>query len=395
MTDVIVLGAGMIGVSTAIALQGRGHDVVLVDRKEAGRETSHGNAGIIQAEAVEPYALPSDPRYLLSILTGRTNDVAYRAADIRNWVGPVLRYAVHSWSPHYRNRIIPRWAEMVGSAIADHAPLIEAAGAGGLIDCRGFRQAYRNGDALQAAVDEAEGLRVRFGVPFAALDGGELAVAEPGLRVPMAGAIHWTGSWSCSDPGELVRLYAELFRRRGGTILHGEALSLRMQGEGWAVEAEGGAVRAGRAVVCLGPWSPGLLRRFGYRFSMVPKRGYHRHVAVQQGPRLPMMDVASGTMLSPMRLGLRVLTGAELARPDLPGGTRQIERSIRAAREMFAASEPLDAMPWMGTRPCMSDMLPVVGPSGRHKGLWFNFGHGHQGFTLGPTTARILAERFG
>ncbi|WP_417584635.1 NAD(P)/FAD-dependent oxidoreductase [Pelagibacterium sp.] len=394
MTDIIVLGAGMVGVSTALALLERGHDVTLVDRQQPGQETSYGNAGIIQAEAVEPYAFPLDPRALFAIATGRTNDVAYRVSDLRHWATPALRYAWHSRPTSYRAKVIPPWSEMIRSATRDHAALIAAAGADDLITRRGFRQGYRSARALEKAAKAADRLRARFGVGSALMDGNTLSQSEPGLRLAMAGAIHWTDAWTCSDPGELVQRYAELFRARGGRVAIGAADAIEKRGSAWSFQNQECKLYADQLVVCLGPWSPAFLRQFGHNFPMVLKRGYHQHFAVENGPRLPFMDVASGTVMSPMRQGLRVLTGAELAAPDAAPGNAQIGRSVAAASELFDVSEPFESKPWIGTRPCMPDMLPVIGRSDRDKKLWFNFGHGHQGFTLGPTTARIFADQF-
>lgn len=104
-----------------------------------------------------------------------------------------------------------------------------------------------------------------------------------------------------------------------------------------------------------------------------------------------MLDVDNSTLIAPMNAGWRVLTGAHMAPPGAAPASRQIRHATNIARQLFALGEAVEPTPWSGTRPCMPDMLPVVGPT-RHKGLWFHFGHGHQGFTLGPTTAFLLAE---
>ncbi len=154
-----------------------------------------------------------------------------------------------------------------------------------------------------------------------------------------------------------------------------------------------GAISAENVVIALGPWSPKLLEAFGCRIPMVFKRGYHRHFAVEQEPQIATLDIENSTFIAPMNKGLRILTGAHMTPPGIVSSSRQILRAEAAAGELFSLQEPVEETPWSGTRPCMPDMLPVVGPS-RHKGLWFHFGHGHQGFTLGPTTASLLAEQF-
>ncbi len=125
---------------------------------------------------------------------------------------------------------------------------------------------------------------------------------------------------------------------------------------------------------------------------MVRKRGYHMHYSGGAPLDLPLRDAAFGYLMNPMAKGVRITTGAELSGPDAKPTPVQLAKAEAAARTLIDLGKPVEAEPWVGTRPCMPDMLPVIGPAARHKGLWLNFGHGHQGFTLGPATGRILAE---
>ena len=93
-----------------------------------------------------------------------------------------------------------------------------------------------------------------------------------------------------------------------------------------------------------------------------------------------------------MNKGIRLTTGAEFARRDAPKTPVQLAKVEPIARKLFPLAERLDLAPWMGARPCLPDMLPVIGPAPRHKGLWFDFGHQHHGLTLGPVSGRLLAE---
>jgi D-amino-acid dehydrogenase len=229
-------------------------------------------------------------------------------------------------------------------------------------------------------------------VKFRALSGAELAQAEPGLRQTAAGAIHWLESWTVSDPGGLVTAYATLFENLGGTLARGEAATLSQTSSGWSVQGTEGRIEAEAAVVALGPWSPDLLRRFGYRFPLVRKRGYHQHYVGGTSLQLPLVDASLGYVMAPMRQGTRITTGAELTGPDAPPTPVQLDRAEAAARQLVDLGNRVEGDPWYGTRPCTPDMLPVLGPAPRHRGLWMNFGHGHQGFTLGPVTGRLLAE---
>jgi D-amino-acid dehydrogenase len=391
MTSAIVLGAGMIGVSTALHLQQRDVSVALVDRRGPGEETSHGNAGIIQSEAVEPYSMPRDLPSLARMALGLTNDVRYRLAALPLHAGPLVHYWKNS-EPRRFAAICKAYGSLIAHAIPEHDVLIRAAGADNLVRRDGYLLIHRDADQLAEAIGNAQRLSREWGVPYRALDAGGVKASEPSVTGKVAGAIHWTGPWSVSDPGRLVKTYAELFARRGGSIMTGDAGSLARAGRGWRVMTDAGPVEAEHVVVALGPWSPELLQRFGYPVQMVRMRGYHRHFAGGAPLAHPLFDVENGYVLAPMARGLRMTSGAELTGRSAPATPVQLERAERAARELIDLGKSVDPAPWFGTRPFLADMLPMIGEAPDHPGLWVNFGHGHQGFTLGPASGRLLAE---
>ena len=390
--EIIVLGAGMVGVCTALALQRRGHAVILVDRTQPGRETSYGNAGIIQREAVQPYAFPRDIVTLARIATGISNDANYHLGALWRVAPQLFRYWLSSAPGRYAG-VVDAYSRLIEHCLDEHAVLIEPAGAADLIRKTGWLQMYRTGPAFETAAALATTVARDHGLACAVLDSAALAAAQPVLAKRLAGAVHWQEPWSVQDPGELVARYARLFIERGGRFATGDAMTLRADGAGWAVETKAGEkVSAAHAVVALGPWADPLVKRLNYRLPLFVKRGYHRHYAGEAMPSMPVLDVERGALLAPMARGLRITTGAEFARQDAPATPLQLVRAEVSAREIVALGQPVEAEPWLGSRPCTADMLPVLGAAPRHPGLWFNFGHAHQGFTLGPVTGRLLAE---
>ena len=386
MSEILVLGAGMVGVTTALALQERGHDVIIVDRNAPGRETSYGNAGLIQTEAVEPYAMPLAPGALIQIAMGRGYDVKWNIPGLLSQAGAVLAYARNSLpAAHKRASVV--WGRLIRQSTQRHGPLIDAAGADNIIRRDGYIEIHRTPKRLEKARKAAERFRTEFGVEARLLDGRELRALEPSIKIEVEGATHWSDSWNCSDPGGLVARYAALFERRGGRIINGDAGDLHRKGAAWiADEAEGE-----HAVVALGPWSPMMLARFGLKVPMVYKRGYHRHYHMDAPPHHPIADFGNSVVMSPMRRGLRIATAAELtSHPRLL--PPQLSHGEQAAKNLFDIGAPVEAEPWTGRRPCMPDMLPVVGRVPDQPNLWAHFGHGHQGFTLGPVTSEILAD---
>ncbi|MBL0917868.1 MAG: FAD-dependent oxidoreductase [Hydrogenophaga sp.] len=390
-TTVLVLGAGMVGTCTAIHLALRGHTVTLVDRREPGRETSYGNAGIIQREAVEPYPFPRDLATLLRVAFKRGADVNYHLRALPALAGPLARYWWNS-SPARHARIAQAYARLIVHCLTEHEALIQQAGADDLVRRDGYRFVFREASTMREAVADARRFAESHGVRHAVLDSDALAAAEPALRRRLAGGIHWLDPWSVSDPGELVARYAALLQRLGGRVVQGDAASLRTAGAGWAVGTGTGKVEAEHAVVALGPWSDALLRPLGYRYPLFVKRGYHRHYTGGAGPRLTVLDADGGLVIAPMQRGVRITTGAEFARLGAPPTPVQVPRAHALASELFDLPRPVEPEPWLGARPCTADMLPVIGAAPRHRGLWFNFGHAHQGFTLGPVSGRLLAD---
>lgn len=391
---VLVLGAGMVGTCTALHLQQRGFDVVLVDRRAPGQETSFGNAGLIQREAVEPYAFPRDAGFVLNAVLGRGAEVHWHARGLWQMAGPLWRYFRHS-HPVLHARAAEAYSRLIAHATTEHAGLMAAIDAEDLVTREGFRFVFRTPHVLEEAVRRAQALEARFGIRHHAEDGAALARAEPALRQSLAGAVHWLDPWAISHPGALVQRYAELFGVRGGRFLTGDAGSLQATGSGWSVHTEAGRVDAAQAVLALGPWADGVLRTLGYRLPLFVKRGYHQHYQSPATLHQPLLDAERGYVLAPMQRGLRLTTGAEFARIDAPPTPVQLRKAEGLARGLLDLGEAVPEAPWLGARPCTADMLPVMGPAPRHKGLWFNFGHAHQGFTLGPVAGRLLAEMVG
>lgn len=394
--DIIVLGAGMIGVSVAYHLVSRGHRVCLVDRREPGRETSFGNAGIIQEEAVEPYAFPHDFKTLFRVLPNRSIDIRYRPTAVAAAADSLWQYWLNSLPERYE-RIVPEYASLIGLSTRAHAPMIKEAGARALVNKAGWLEVYRSAKALDERVARARRVHAHYGVRFEALDRDGLLYLEPHFSHTVAGGIHWQSSWTVASPGDLVKAYADLVAARGGTLMQSEITDLERADGGWRVATRDGTLDASDIVVALGPWTGDWIEPLGYHLPLFSKRGYHMHYARDDDRPLNhwIMDAERGYLIEPMRRGIRLTTGAELERRDSPAHAGQLDAAEKVARELFPPlGRRVEGTPWKGARPCMPDMKPVIGAAPRDEGLWFAFGHGHQGFTLGPATGWLLGQLF-
>jgi len=391
--DVLVLGAGMVGVSAALHLQQRGRDVILVDRNElAGEETSFGNAGLIECASVFPLMFPRDFGQILQYAMNRSPQVRYSFSDLPTSLPWLLRYFLAS-SPDRALHSAMAELPLIQRSLVEHEALIAEAAVPELLRRTGWIKLFRSDATLASAVRDFERARP-YGVDGEVLDGKAIAAREPNLTGEFAGAVYFPAPGFVPDPGALAKAYAALFKRKGGRFVVGDARTLEQADGRWRVGGPAGGASAREVVVALGPWSDLVFRPLGYSIPLGIKRGYHLHLAPRGNAVLnhPVLDSDLGYLLAPMNRGIRLTTGVEFARRDAPPTPIQIAQALPRAHALFPLGEPVDAKPWMGARPCLPDMVPVIGQAPRHPGLWFDFGHQHHGLTLGPATGRLLAE---
>jgi D-amino-acid dehydrogenase len=391
--DIAVLGAGMVGVSAALHLQERGRSVVLIDRRGPGEETSYGNAGIIQREGVVPYPFPRDVRLLARYALNLLPEANLHYSALPSLAPWLYRYWRAS-TPEGIAKTARGARPLVERCIVEHEALMEQAGLLGLARRTGYMRIYRSSAALDAAFAKQRLERETYGVNYQVLDAAKVAELEPHLKSGIAGGMLMPDPISVSDPGALVKGYARLFAERGGRVLEADVRLIAQTAGGWTVTTSAGPIEAREVVLALGPWSGDLFRPLGYRFPLGFKRGYHQQFKAVGNATLnrPVLDAEVGYVMAPMSRGIRLTTGAEFALRDAVPTPVQLARVTPRAREVFPLGEAVDAQPWLGRRPCMPDMLPVIGRAPRHAGLWCDFGHHHLGFTLGPVSGRLLAE---
>jgi D-amino-acid dehydrogenase len=363
---------------------------VLVDRRGAAEETSFGNAGLVQREGVYPYGFPHDFGALLRYSFNRTIDAHYHPSAIPR-IAPFLWKYWHHSRPARHKAIAHLYEKLIAHCISEHEALAKEAGADDLFRRTGWMKVFRTERERDRRFAEAERWRSEFGINSVLMNSKEIQDKEPHVAPVLAGALHFTDPLAVVDPQALVLGYLKLFEKLGGRFAQGNAMTLQ---EGWRVQTVDGPVTARDAVIALGPWSDVATRSLGYDLPLAVKRGYHMHyrAAGRAVLNTPLLDVERGYFLAPMRRGIRLTTGAEFALREAIRTPVQLGRAEPIARDLFPLAERMDAEPWMGSRPCTPDMMPVIGAAPNHRNLWFAFGHAHHGLTLGPVTGRLIAE---
>ena len=391
--DVIVLGAGMVGVSTALHLLEGGMKVALLDRQGAGEETSHGNAGIIEQDGLVPLTIPKNPLEVLKFASNRMIHMHYHPTfmpRLTGWLYKMWLLSNPAGIERYARAVHPLRARSAD----DHAYFAKEAGVTDQFRHDGWIHLYHSAKSF-AGTAASRGFAEEFGVAFDVLKKDALQALEPDLQFGDDDlGIYWKGCVSVSSPMTVTKAYAKLFTARGGEFLLGDAKSLQQTKEGWQVMSADGFLSAPKVVVALGPWSLDLVKPLGYRFPLAVKRGYHQHFESRNGAVLnrPIVDEDIGFLLTPTERGIRLTSGIEFANRDVRKTPSQIYRATDHARHLYPLGAPVDDEPWMGSRPCFPDSLPLIEKAEKHDGLYFNFGHGHMGFATGPVTGRMMAD---
>jgi D-amino-acid dehydrogenase len=388
---VAVAGAGMVGVSCALALQEKGFDVTLIDRRAPGEETSFGNAGVISRSSLIPFNNPKLWRALPHLLKNNSPGFRYDPAYLRRNIAWGVRFLAHARVAHFAQTSSALDA-LISLSISEHKRLRDAAQIAPLYRDTGWIFCYRNEASFNASVWQREVLRA-FNVDQEVLDAGALHALEPDLANVFPRALWVKDAMSVDEPGRVVRALAKHFVSNGGKFIKQEVPAAQFSSaEGqWRLRNLG---LFDHLVVALGPWSPDYLAPLGIKIPMAFERGMHQHFSLREGTQLmrPIYDVSGGYVLAPMANGVRLSTGVELAARDAAANPTQLALATRAAQNVLPLTASPAHSPWLGARPTLPDSRPMIGAASHYRNLWCAFGHQHIGFSTGPGTGAIIAD---
>ncbi|MEZ5797749.1 MAG: FAD-dependent oxidoreductase [Paracoccaceae bacterium] len=393
--EIVVIGAGIIGVTTALALQAEGHCVRLLDRKGIAAETSRGNAGAFAFADVEPLATPGilrkAPKWLLDPLGPLSLRPAY-ALRILPWM---LRFARATAKSRYAAAVGAQSGLMMLSSQALERLIIRVSGEP-LMRRQGQLQVYEGQAQFRAALPGWE-LRRRHGIAFDLLESpAAIAEIQPGLNPRFTHAGHTPGWMNTVDPALWTEHLARAFVAAGGTVEIAEVRGIAPRGDGVEIQTAAGAIRAGQVVVAAGAWSHQLARMLGDRIPLETERGYNTTFPTASFDlRTHLTFSDHGFVVTRIGEGLRVGGAVELGGLSLPPNFRRAEILVRKAAAFLEGFDPSGGTQWMGFRPSLPDSLPVIGRAPGHDRVVYAFGHGHLGLTQSAGTAELVAALVG
>ncbi|WP_038363493.1 FAD-dependent oxidoreductase [Bosea sp. UNC402CLCol] len=390
--DVIVIGAGVVGLSAAIAAQGRGLSVVVLDREGPAAGASAGNAGAFAFTDILPLASPGilckAPQWLLDPLGPLSVPPAY-ALRIAPWMFRFWRACTPARVAHST----AAQTALMDLSKAEIEPFLRESGTLGMLRKDGNLQVYEGEAELKASLP---GWRAReaHGIEFRHLDAAGIADIQPGLAPRFSHGTFTPGWYSIADPKLYTLALAEHFQRKGGTIERLDVVGLAPQGDGIEIRTRDGALRhAARVVLAAGAFSHRIARSLGERIPLETERGYN--TTLPSGAfdlRTQITFGGHGFVVSRLSTGIRVGGAVELGGLDLPPNFRRSEAMLAKARTFLPGLNPEGGVQWMGFRPSLPDSLPAIGRARASARVIYAFGHGHLGLTQSAGTARLVAD---
>ncbi len=387
-SHVAIVGAGIVGVATAVWMQRAGHRVTLIDRSGPAAGASFGNAGVLAASSVVPIVYPGILPKLPGLILGRNSPVFLRWRRLPQLLPFLLRLLGHG-NRRDVDRISRSLKLLLQDSFEQHQALVRGTGAEQYLKAGDYVYAYSDRTAYESDAF-AWGVRRERGYEFEEMDASRLAEYDPALSGRFGFAVRCPGHGFLTDPGAYVAALAEHVAENGGRLLITDVLKVTRDG---AIETVDGLVHADKVVVACGVQSAKLVRDSGARIPLESERGYH---VEYRNPSLtfrsPVMVAASKFVMCPMRNRLRCAGLAEFGSVDDGPSKAPVALIERHMEKLFPELTHDGKTAWMGHRPSTSDALPVIGKLGERGNVWVGFGHQHVGITGGPRTGRWLAR---
>lgn len=389
---VMVIGAGVIGLSVALAAQARGFSVTVIDKEGPAAGASAGNAGAFAFTDILPLASPGimkkAPKWLLDPLGPLSVRPSY-ALQIVPWMYRFWK----ACSPQLVDAAIQSQTALMDLSKAELEPFLAASGTSGMLQKNGNLQVYESA-AEFAASRPGWAVRAAHGIAFQHLDASEMAEIQPGLSERFRFGTFTPGWYSIADPELYTLALARRFRENGGDLQIAQVAALDPVAEGVNVRMVEGEIRhADQVVVAAGAFSHLIARSIGERIPLETERGYN--TTLPEGAfdlRTQITFGGHGFVVTRVSAGIRVGGAVELGGLKLPPNYKRADAMLRKAQRFLPGLKAADGVKWFGFRPSLPDSLPAIGRARATDRVIYAFGHGHLGLTQSAGTARLVVD---
>jgi glycine/D-amino acid oxidase-like deaminating enzyme len=386
----VVIGAGIVGVSTAIWLRRAGVEVTVIDRGAPGTGTSHGNAGVLASCAMVPVTGPGLMRKAPGMLLDRDFPLFLRWSYLPRLL-PWLRKYLTVANDADTRRIAKGLTTITGDSVEQHKSLCDELGLGDWVSESEYCFAYNSRAAFEAE-HYVWALRKEAGFEPRLIEGAQVHDYEPALGPQINTLAVMKDHGFIRSPGGYVQALAKAFEEMGGTVMQAEVKDFDLSGgHVRGVQTTEGTIPCDDLVLATGVWSKPLMKKLGLNVPLEAERGYHIVFEdASGGPARPTMIASGKFVATPMEQGLRCAGIVELGGLEAGPSDAPLALLRRQAKAAFPGLKATNEIEWLGHRPAPSDSLPLIGEVGNSR-VFTAFGHHHIGLTGGPKTGRLVA----
>ncbi|MFK8253935.1 NAD(P)/FAD-dependent oxidoreductase [Ancylobacter terrae] len=390
--EILIVGAGIVGLACAFHLQAEGRRVRLVERGGVAERASFGNAGAFAFTDILPLASPGILRKAPGWLLDPLGPLAIPPA----YLPRIAPWLVRFWRASLPDRLeasTRAQASLMRHAARSMMAMVARAGLESHVRADGNLQLYES-EAELAASRPGWAAREREGIAFEHVRGARLTELQPGLAQRFVAGT-FTPDWkTVADPYRFAMALFDHVMAGGAAISHGEVTRLIPEGEGVRIDLAGGEVLHGAgAVLAAGAWSRPLAAALGDRVPLETERGYNTTLSPGAFDlRRQLTFGGHGFVVTPLATGIRVGGAVELGGLKAPPNFRRSEAMLAKAATFLPGLNTAGGRQWMGFRPSLPDSLPVIGASSASPRIVHAFGHGHLGLTQSAATGALVAD---
>ncbi len=391
-SSVVVVGAGIVGVCCAYALQRAGFTVTLIEKDEPGRAAAYGNSGSIGLSSSPPLGTPGMLKDVPRMLLDPMHALVIRWRHLPRALPWLLKLA-RTLKPEKIEAIAKARAMLLGHAGQSYDDLLAEIGRPEIIYQAGLLFAYETDKAFAGAQYGVE-LRRRTGIEVRTVGAAAMRDMEPALSDKARHGLFLPNVRTTTHPLRLTEAILAAFRTGGGRLVKETVVGFEREGSTvTAVTTDRGRHPCDLAVLSAGAWSRDLVKLLGDSTPLESERGYHIMIdGARHLPRIPVVSGDHNVSITAMEGSLRMTTMAEFAAIDAPPDHDRALRIFRGAAGLIRDLDLQVASRWVGSRPSTPDSLPVIGRSPRAHNVLYAFGHGHLGVTFGAITGRLIAQ---
>ena len=392
MKNILVIGAGIVGICTSIELIKKGYSVTLMDPNEPGSQTSYGNAGVITDSSLMIINNPQLLKSLFQLIFKNQTSFRYSKSFIFSRLIWVLRFLMLSHKNHVKFEA-KALRELQVLSLNTHKKLIKKTNSNNIISKPGWLKLFKTSESYKKYSLELEVLN-KHKAKYTTLNSTQIEKQFPDLEVKFFKGILFKNSIRVKSPLKLSKKYFNYFIKSGGKFVQESCKDLQYIEDKWVIFSNKNKSYFDQVVVSTGPWSKNILSNLGYNIPLAWERGYHHHFSTKKKISInpAIYDVEGGFVYSSNGSDVRVTSGVELTFLDAVENEIQINESIQKLRKIIPLNKKLIDKPWLGSRPTIIDSLPMIGKAPKHKNLWFNFGHNHIGLSTSAGSAVIISE---